>query len=180
MHRGQRLVVDVDQVDGVTGDVAVGGDHHGDGVADVAHAVARQHVMLGDHQVRQQPAGGDHAGHSGFLGVGGGEDRDHAVGGESGGGVDALDVGVRVGAAHHGAVQHAVELEIVGVLAAPGDQGRVFAALDGGAEDAHGCCSWILERWGVLRFREWCGLLGPGLSSDCFVARTLRVLCSSQ
>ena len=44
-HDRQRLVLDLDQVAGVLGDVAVLGDHRRDGLAVVAHLLDRDQVL---------------------------------------------------------------------------------------------------------------------------------------
>ena len=53
-----RFVVDVDQPTGILGDIAVGGDHHGDALADVIDLVAGQRPLglaaAGDRCVRDQ------------------------------------------------------------------------------------------------------------------------------
>ena len=56
-------------------------------------------------------------------------------------GVDALDAGVGVRAAHEGHVGHAVELDVVDVGALAGDQARVLAAFDGLADEL----GWLLD-----------------------------------
>ena len=43
-HGGQFLITDVDQVGGVFGQVAIGGDDHDDGLADVVDLILRQRV----------------------------------------------------------------------------------------------------------------------------------------
>ena len=52
-HRRQDLVLDLDQVERVLGDVGVDGGDGGDGVADVEHLVGGQEVLLGSAQVGQ-------------------------------------------------------------------------------------------------------------------------------
>ena len=100
-HDGQLLVVHLDEVAGVLGDVAVLGDHGGHALAEVAHLLDRDHVLddrtgaergqgigaLGDVLARHD---GDHAGQLlGRLGA------------------DREDLGVGVRAAHDRRVRHA-------------------------------------------------------------------------
>ena len=56
-------------------------DSHG--VTDVAHLVAREHVMLRRDQSRNEPAGGNEARHAGAVGVLGGVDGHDTFGGQS-------------------------------------------------------------------------------------------------
>ena len=121
---GQRFIVDRHQIDRVACDVAVGGDHHRYSVADVAHPLGGENRMGRSLELRQQPADRNHAGHAGGLDVLPGVDRHHAFLLERGRAVDRVDASVGVGAADHGGVQHAFELEVVGVLSAAADQGR--------------------------------------------------------
>ncbi len=44
-ERGQRCDLDLDEVGRVLGDIGVLGEHRGDGIADIAHAVGRQHRL---------------------------------------------------------------------------------------------------------------------------------------
>ena len=73
---------------------------------------------------------------AGILHLLAGEDGDHARDGERLAAVDRLDARVRVRRAHDGHVRHAGQHEVVHVLGGAGDEARILAALDGGAEDA--------------------------------------------
>ena len=99
-HRGQRLVLDVDQRQRVVGRVLVGRDHERDLLALEADLVAREHGLrvVGDRRhprqaERLEVLGGDHRGDVGVRERLRGVDRDD------------LRVGVR--AAQHRAVDHA-------------------------------------------------------------------------
>ena len=108
------------------------GDHHGDGVADVAHLLAGQRVLqrlrpgaavtvrTGDVGLHRLDAGLDQ--------VGLGEDGAHA--GHRGClfGVQGGDGAVRHAAAHHHAVELAGQVEVVGVAALAAQQHRIFLA----------------------------------------------------
>ena len=135
-HRRQRLVVDVDEVQGVVGLVGGLRDHDRDDVAHVAHGVARHHGVLGHLQVGvgQEPRARHGLQVAGR--VGSGVDGEHAGRGLRRGRVDALDAGVRVRAAQHDRVHHAGQLDVVGEGAGAGEQARILAAADGGTEDA--------------------------------------------
>ena len=102
---GQRLVVDVDQLDGILGEVAALGDDEGNRVADELHLALGQRRARGVRDVltrdgvprlldvRIEVAGGEHGVHTGQ--------------GEGRGGVDAVDLRPGKRAAHEAGVQHA-------------------------------------------------------------------------
>ncbi len=129
-HDGQWLVVDLDQVAGVLGDVAVLGDHGRDALAVVAHLLDRDHVLddrpgaergqrigaLGDVLAR------DHGDHAGQLLGGLGADRED------------LRVGVR--AADDRRVRHAGQLDVVDVAALAAQEAGILDAVDALAEPA--------------------------------------------
>ncbi len=133
----QRLVLHLDQLGGVGGGVAALGHHHRHSVADVAHGVDGEDRMGWGLQVGQQPSHRDHAAGLALLDVLAGEDRHHPRRGRRLVGFDPGDAGVGVRAAHDDRVQHAGQDQVVGVLAAAGDQSGVFPALDRGSEHAH-------------------------------------------
>ena len=128
-HRGERLVVDLDQVRGVAREVGRLGDDHRHGVAHVARLVDRQHVVGRDLDVREEPADGERL-HAARHQVLAGVDGDDALGVPRGRRVDALDARVRVRAAHEGRVGGAGQLHVVDVGALAGDEARILAALD--------------------------------------------------
>ena len=67
-------------------------------------------------------------------GVGAGIDGDDAGSLGRGGGVNAADAGVGVGAAQDGGVNQAGQLDVVGVGGLAGNQPGIFAAADAGTE----------------------------------------------
>ena len=144
---GSDLPLDPDPVDGVLGDVAVGGDHHDDRLADVVdHAVGERVRRLRRVQRRvrdqQRQRLGDPA-----VEVLVGVDRDQAVDVERVGDVDVDDAGVRVRAAQERGGQRLVA-EVVEVAAVAGGQAQVLPALRSAAPNgpgvrsraAHGRC----------------------------------------
>ena len=126
-HRGQRLVLHVDERRGVVGGrPAHGGDRH-DRFADVPHALggerkhgARLHALVveEDAAVRlAEPGDGIAAEHA--------DDAGHAARGVD---TDAGEARMGVNAANEGDVDHARQRQVVHVPAAPGEQARVVAA----------------------------------------------------
>ena len=101
-HR-KRLVVDVDQLQAVLGEVLALGHHHSHRLAGEPHFVDRQHVAGVGAVAGQLDLGGDRLHHGGEIGAG--EDIDHAVEREGLARVDRGDPGVGVGAEHEGQVQ---------------------------------------------------------------------------
>jgi hypothetical protein len=101
----QQLVLDADQLERRVGRVLVERRDRGDGIADEAHLVDRERVLVlrpGDHAVLdRQVAPADH--------------RVHARQRQRSRGVDAPDPGVRVRAAQRLRVQHARQGDVVGV-----------------------------------------------------------------
>ena len=120
-HRREQLVLDLDQLEGVAGGVAVLGHHVGDLLALEADLVGGQHRLhvAGERRHpgqahRGQQLAGDHGPH---LGVG--------LGGRH---VERPDPGVGVGAAQHGAVEHAGQLDVVEVAALPPQEAGILLA----------------------------------------------------
>ena len=127
--RGERLVVDLDGVQGVGGGVLVGGQHDRDTVAHVADLVDGQcgearHLDV----VRHRPHAGDRAVEvAEILGGEGG----HDVGALEGGGhVEIRDLGVGHGAAQDRHVQRAGQLDVVGPVGLSVEQARVLLAAE--------------------------------------------------
>jgi hypothetical protein len=122
-HRRQRLVVDVDQFEGVVGDVGVLGHHAGDLLALHPDLVGRQH-RLGVARERRHPC-------QVVLGEQlAGDDRDHAGERLRRRGVDRIDPGVRQRAAQDRHVQHAGQLDVLDVVAPALQEPGVLLALD--------------------------------------------------
>ena len=132
---GQRLVVNLDQLQRVLGLVAVLRHHHGHSVAYVAHHAGCNGGIRDGFQVGV----GD--------GPGAGYRVEHAfnvcarVHGQHAGcafgrvGVYAADASMSMRAAQDGGVYHAGELDVVGVRGLAGDQARVLAPPDAGTEN---------------------------------------------
>jgi hypothetical protein len=120
-HGRQRLVLHVDQLEGVPGGVAVLGDHE-------RHLLALEpHLVGGQHGLRV----GGQGGHPGQVPCGqglAGDDRRHLGVRLGRDGVDGHDAGVRVRAAQHRPVQHAGQLHVVHVGALAADEPLVLLA----------------------------------------------------
>ncbi len=122
-RRGQRLVVDLDQLAGVLGDVARVRDHHGDRLADVAHAICREWIVRyrRAHHRRDRP---DRA-----LKLGTGDDAHDAREGAGACCVDVTDACVRMRRAQDGGMLEARDRrEIVDEARAAGEQRLIFLA----------------------------------------------------
>ena len=119
----QRRVVDLHRFGAVDGRRARLGEHGGHFLVLEQHLADRQHHLLVEAVEGRQPAeagglevlAGNHGLHAGHL---------HRLGD-----VDALDLGVRVGAPHEREVEHARERQIVDVVALALDEARIFLAL---------------------------------------------------
>ena len=126
-HDLERVVVDDDELGGVSGELARLGNDGRDGLADVAHLADRERVVL--HASAR--LGGD-------LEERIGEDRDLVAGQrpvdagqlECGADVDGLDPRVRVRRAHEVEVAHPVPLDVVEEDALPLDEPPVLLARD--------------------------------------------------
>ena len=121
-NRGQRLVLDLDQLERVVRGVLVGRDHERDLLALEADLVAREHGLrvVGDGRHPSKPE---------RLEVLGSDDRGDVGRGERLRGVDRDDPRVRVRAAQHGAVDHSRQPDVIEVGALAADEARVFLAL---------------------------------------------------
>ena len=116
------------------------GDDEGDRGADVADAIGRQHVMrrhrhrravaVGQHDVGRRAGGGEMRNALEPVGqrVLAGQHREHAGHGARRGDVDRTDQRVGMRRAHRGAVGLAGQIDVVAVIAAAGDEARVFLA----------------------------------------------------
>ncbi len=133
---GQRLPVDLDELERVLGEVAAGGDHEDNRLADVpdharrerrlqarrrtgARALAEPHRNARD---RPEVVRGDHRGDTG----------DRACRGGPNGG----DTSVRMRRPQDCRVQQTRQAHVGSVLAAPGQEANVFLALHGNADHA--------------------------------------------
>ena len=128
----ERLVLHLDLLDGVTGDVALGGDDASNGLADEEGLAMGQGGKVGNVEgvhlpflelpslqasyLAFQVCSGYHHLNTGHLtGLGG---------------VDGLDNGMGVRAAQESGVRHAGQLDVVNVLALSGDETGVFEPLN--------------------------------------------------
>ena len=121
---GQRIPVDLDQLDRVLGHVPALGQHERHLVADEAGLALGERGQRGRRRLRAEH-GEPLLVHVGVQ-VGGGEDGVHAVERERGSGVDATDRGTRVRAAHEAGVQHPRPGDVVDEGALPGQQAGVL------------------------------------------------------
>ena len=134
MHGRQRLVAHVDGVTGVLGYITAGGDDHRNGLAYVAHLVMGYGVLQEAFQPRKRGHAEGNVSQPDALGdVVGGEHRFHSRDLPCLGGVDGQDAGMGVGASEDGGVKEVLELEVVGVLAAAGQEAHVLLAGHGPA-----------------------------------------------
>ena len=132
----QWLVLDLDQVRRVLGQVTGLGDDEGDRLARVADDRAGQALLgagmlqlrMWDQEREVQVAEGH---------VGGGVDGDHARQRPGGGGVNGMNARVREGRAHERALQGTIP-EIVRVAALPTQEPLVLEPLDALAEESGG------------------------------------------
>src|SRR6202044_3950961 len=126
---GQRLILDVDDLARVLGDVRVVGDDARHLLALEADLVGGQHGLgvVGQGRHPGQVAGGHHLA---------GEHQAHAGDVPRPAGVDGLDAGVGHGAAPDLHVQHPGQGDVVGVVALAADEPVVLDTLAAGAEAA--------------------------------------------
>jgi hypothetical protein len=124
---GQFLVIDLDQFDGIGGDVAVGRHDEGDLLPLEQHLAVGQHHLLVTRQ-RGHPVQAQR------CQVGGGQHGDHARQRLGGIGVDRLDAGMGIGAADEIAEQHALHLDVVDVVALALREPHVLDPLAAGSE----------------------------------------------
>ena len=110
-HGRKRLVVHLDRLDRVGGDVGILRDHHGHRIPHVADAVGHHDRPVRNLGVRHQPAAGKRTA-AAVLEVLAGEDGQHAVHGARRRGVHPGDPGVGLGAALDRHVHHARKLDV--------------------------------------------------------------------
>ncbi len=138
--RWQRLVIHVDEIEGVVRLVTRFRHRHRDRIANVADDLLGNRQVLADLQVRvrHQPAAGDRL--QVPVDVLPGEHADDAWGSFRARGVDPFDARMRVRAAEDGRVHHAGQRDVVGVLRTARNQTRIFASADARSENsrAHG------------------------------------------
>jgi hypothetical protein len=132
-ERGQRIVIDFDEIERVLGEIAIGGHHDRDRLAHVARALDRDRPAF-----ERRPQHGDEGrGQRRDFGPG-----DHRGDARSGGrclGADRADVGVRVGGTQNRGVQGAGgNAEVVDVTASSGQERSILDPLDRPTEPT--CC----------------------------------------
>ena len=123
----QFLIVDVDQIGAVGGDIAVGRNDEGDFLVLVEDAILREYGL-------NVPGKRRHVMKAERLQVGGGQNRQHAgkrLGPRS---VDRLDLGMAVGRTGKVAVDHPGQFEIVDIVALALNEPDVLDALALAAE----------------------------------------------
>ena len=123
--RVERLVLDLDELAAVLGDVAGRGDHGGDGLADVANAVDWQQRAVPFPRLRPRRAGDD-LGHS--LEVAGRDDGGDPVERPRLRRANTKDVRVRVRAADERNVEHPRQAHVVEESCAAAEELRVLHA----------------------------------------------------
>ena len=127
---GQRLVIDLNQVQGILGYVPALRNHHGHGLASVAHGVGGERPL----QIVVQPRQGKDAHGDRF------EQLRHVRVGKHGRdtlesqrcrGVYATNVGVRVRTSQYGGVQHPRQADVIQILPGSSDEADVLPAANG-------------------------------------------------
>ena len=135
---GQFLVLDLDELRGVFGDVRVLRQHHGHGLAHVAYPPTRQHGL----QIVVEPVLGSGADRDrgDVLEIRAGENRLDAWHGQRRRRVDVPDPGVGHGGPDHPHPQLPDPVHVVHEVAEAAQQTPVFQAPDTAPHDAH--CPW--------------------------------------
>ena len=128
----QRIVIDIDGIDGIARDVRVGRDGHCHGVTDEIHPVAGEHGVLRRLEVRNRRGARNQT--AGGVDVGTRQDGDDTGNGARRRDVDAGDAGVRMRAAKDDGVQEAGEPQVVDVGGEAFDEPRVLDALHRAAD----------------------------------------------
>ena len=122
--RGQRLIVDADLCDGLIGLAVAVGDDGDDRLALVAHLVDRQRRLVVLAEIDQAEQRVEVARH-----IGAADDPAHSGGTLGLDGVDAPDPRMRVRAAQHLQMQHALQFVIVEIGRGAGDMTQHVLAL---------------------------------------------------
>ena len=135
-HDREGVVLDVHEVGTITSQVAVVGDHHRDGLADVAGDLLGEDGLLGMTDVATRVRRAEHASLDRQRLVG--QHRMNARQRECSSSVDRRDPRVAEGRAHERGVQHGGQLEVIHVAAFAGDELAVFLAQNRIADAARG------------------------------------------
>src|SRR5579885_361861 len=136
-NSGQRLIIDLDQIEGIARDIGSFRDHGGHRIAVEAH------LALGKRAAASHPFGNVPQRHSDSdiahlpLQVVGCINSNHA--GKFAGRIclDAVNAGLTVGATQHRHMEHAEEFDIINVCCLARNESGVFTPLDGRAD--HSC-----------------------------------------
>ncbi len=133
-HGRQVFVIDDHRFGAILGGGARLGDHHGHLIADMAHLAQRQRRMR-PRLHRRAVLGMDQPAADQALDIVGRHIRarqhgDDAGQGQCGRGIDRTDARMGVRTAHERGVALAGFGEVVGVVAAPGDEAEIFLAAD--------------------------------------------------
>ena len=133
--RVEHFVLDVDQLEGLGGDMRVGGRHGGDGVAVVVNLAAREHVgaLEFKRKTGRFAAAGELVARVGEGGAG--NDCANTVQGLGAAGVDADDAGMGVRAAQDLAMQLAGQVDVGTVARFAGDLFEAVVANRPGSND---------------------------------------------
>ncbi len=131
-HRRQHLVVDLDQLGGVLGRVQRLGDDEGDGIADIAHALARQQRLQADEGGRAAAPLARHHGRERAepapAQILAGQDADHARRRSRPAHVDPGDARRRVRRAQHQAARLVRRLEVIDIAPGALEQPKILLA----------------------------------------------------
>ena len=163
-HGVQNLVLDLDEIESLLGDVGAGGGYGGDGVTLVQRLVGGQTVVAEELGVDHGCLGLVADAPPGLRQVGGGHDTANPLHGRGLAGVDGLDAGVGMGAAQHpGAMEQSRQADVGAIAGAPGD---LFGAVLPDGPSAHDV-EFLVGKHHVLRLKLWPCLLPPlGRFSD--------------
>ena len=123
--RGQRAVIDLDQLGEILGPIAILGDHQGHGLADEAHPVGRQQLRHGLADAGMAEARDQRLVDEGQIARGQHQQR---AGRQRSVCIDTTDLGMRHRTADEGGMDHAVEMDVVGEARPPGEKALVFDA----------------------------------------------------
>ena len=131
-HRGQRLVVDIDHIDGVARLRLRLGNNERHTVADEAHFFGLQDLLVDPVTLRPADIFRHHGGRVRAKlvrgGVGAGQDQQHAGRGLRLRDVDRLDTGMGMRRKQHHTVTHARQHDVVDIAPRPGEETRILDA----------------------------------------------------
>ena len=134
-NRRQRVVVDLDQLGRVLGEIGGPGEHGGHRLPDIARAVLRQHVLAIGLEGLDLAVGTEVDGRD-VGDVGAGPHRMNPRHRQRGRGIDGPDLRVGVRRADDPHVELAGEVDVAGEAPPPGDQRRILDPRERPAEQA--------------------------------------------